>query len=341
MKLTLEQCIQFLLYRDKNLVLPGLGILTVQRKPARFSDDRSVLHAPEFTLDFQEKDLPPHFSLPAEYAASYENHAKYIKNEILSQGKSALFGLGHLHFNGEKVVFVPDQEHINSIWGKLPDINPIAEVPRSYAQSENYIPPVQMGTLVDKKTRNYNWLIKFGWLLVAGIVVYFAFFHHWPIDDNGVRTEGSPKDTAAVNIKDSSGSMGVTGISNEKDSSEQVYIKDTVAREQPNTEIKKSAKSELSENETKNKEVSKGKASDKTVVSGQEYDFIIITGSFKQMKYADNMENKLRSSGYQTYRADNDSTTRIGIRLFCSEKEMQNVLAKIRKTVNKDAWILK
>ena len=79
MELTLEQCIQYLLYRDQKLTLPGIGVLSVKRQPAQFSSQRTELLPPTFKLIFDERIDDPYTTLPKAYETIYNAEAEELQ----------------------------------------------------------------------------------------------------------------------------------------------------------------------------------------------------------------------------------------------------------------------
>ncbi|HMT00226.1 MAG TPA: hypothetical protein PKA12_15850, partial [Saprospiraceae bacterium] len=69
-------------------------------------------------------------------------------------------------------------------------------------------------------------------------------------------------------------------------------------------------------------------------------EYIIVTGSFKQKKHIARMQKRLQDRGYEVFLGDNDSTTRVGVKVNCTLSELPQHLAKIRSQINKDAWVL-
>lgn len=307
MDLSLEQCLQYLLYRDRKLILPGVGVLVVNRAPAKFSADRSTLLPPQFSVDFNEQLTDTHSLIPDQYHQEYAQKIHLLNDAMLTEGKADLLGFGQLVHQDNTVKFHPNNILINKIFGGLQPIEPIEEVKRVYQPEVTFSEPM---TLIDRKN-DKSWLPQvLKWLLGLGFVavlVYLLMFFPWPSGDDGTGHAATVNADTAVEKVESpvSDTNSLTGDSNlEKSTSSDTLTK----------------ASESIENEKE--------------------EYIIITGSFKQKKYIDRMQKRLRNNGYVVFLGDNDSTTRVGVRIQCSADELADHLSRIRARFSKEAWVL-
>lgn len=309
MELTLEQCIQYLLYRDQKLTLPGIGVLSVKRQPAQFSSQRTELLPPTFKLIFDERIDDPYTTLPKDYETIYNAEAEELRNAIQEYGKADLFGLGSLIHDGQQVVFEQNPQTVDKIWGGLQPISPIEEVKRTYSQGPETIPAVEVATFQQRKTKNYGWI---KWVLVALFAIvlfYFLLFFKWE-----------------------SGSSEIAEIENtSSDTLPQYDIDEQVASIEAGEPTIDTTSNVSSNTLTKNTQIT----------DNQVFDYVIITGSFKKSIHIQRMTTKLEQLGYEIYKADNDSTTRVGLKIRCTEAQMASTLSRIRKEIEPRAWLLK
>ncbi len=303
MDLTLEQCLQYLLYRDQKLTLPGIGVLRVKRIPAHFSDTRDTLFPPSFTLQFDENFQEAQTLIPNKFEQAYTQSAHAIRSQIIEKGSSDLFGIGRLRHDGEMVVFEENRKLVDKIWGGLEAITPISEVKRTFTQATDTIHAVETQTFQQRKPKNYSWLKWLLFLLLAGILIYFVLFFPWESDSPEVAN--AAPDTTEI-IAEPTPTEPITAV----DTPLLETSSDTLNKERQNTEI-------------------------------QPIEYVIITGSFKSNKYIDRMSARLNKLGYEIYKGDNDSTTRVGIRVKCTEAELSAILSKVRKDIEPKAWVLK
>nr|HRD08495.1 hypothetical protein [Saprospiraceae bacterium] len=171
------------------------------------------------------------------------------------------------------------------------------------------IPAVEIATFQQRKSKNYGWI---KWALVAlfaVILFYFLLFFKWESGSSEVAViKKTSNDTLPQNGKD-----------------EQVASTETLESGVDTT-------SNISSNTlTNNIQVS----------DNHIFDYVIITGSFKKSRHIQRMTTKLEQLGYEVYKADNDSTTRVGLKIRCTEAQMTSTLAKIRKEIEPRAWLLK
>lgn len=306
MDLTLEQCLQYLLYRDQQLTLPGIGVLRVKRIPAHFSETRESLLPPSFTLHFDENFQEAQTLIPSKYEEAYAKSAHTIRSQIIEKGSSDLFGIGTLRHDGEMVVFEENRMLVDKIWGGLEAIAPISEVKRTYTQAPDSFPAVETQTFQQRKPKNYSWLKWLLFLLLAGILIYFVLFFPWESGSSEVaEADNAVPDTTEV-------------------SSEPVQTETVTTIDTP---LVDSSSNALNTNNQK--------------IENQSIEYIIITGSFKSNKYIDRMSARLNKLGYEVYKGDNDSTTRVGIRVKCTEADLPAILSKVRKDIEAKAWVLK
>lgn len=309
MELTLEQCIQYLLYRDQKLTLPGIGVLSIKRQPAQFTEQRTELLPPAFSVVFDERIDDPYTTIPKTYESIYNASADVIRNAIHETGKANLFGLGRLIHDGQQVVFEQNLQTVDKIWGGLQPISPIEEVKRTYSQKPETVPAVEIATFQQRKTKNYGWI---KWALVALfalVLFYFLLFFKWE-----------------------SGSTEVAEIENTiSDTLPPVTQNEPVSTTEAIQTIVDTSANVSSITSTKTTQPS----------DNQLFDYIIITGSFKKLRHIERMATKLEQMGYEVYKADNDSTTRVGLKIRCTEARMAATLAKIRQEIEPGAWLLK
>jgi hypothetical protein len=103
------------------------------------------------------------------------------------------------------------------------------------------------------------------------------------------------------------------------------------------TDKKKKEKSpEPSFSEAENRQMAK-RYLDGAETSGA---YVIMVGSFSRAENARRLSNKLLKEGYTPFSDTQKGLQRVGVRLNCSESELQRHLAKIRGNVNKGAWVL-
>ena len=305
MELSLEQCIQYLLYRDQRLTLPGIGVLKVKRTPAHFSDNREELLPPTYSVVFEEITDHAETTIPTHMETAYNREADQIRNNIFNQGQAPLFGLGRLVREDELVVFHQNQAKIDQIWGGLKSIQPISEVSRTYVPPTHYVPAVETQTFEQKKTRNLGWLKWLGVTLLAGILIYFLMFHPWESGSN----EGT--DVAEMQLDTvKTGPEPLSKTENNEQETDAISSTDTLSKISPKSE-------------------------------SQLFEYVIITGSFKKARYVERMATRLNQLGFEVYRGDNDSTTRVGARVKCRPDQLDTLLNKIRSEVEPRAWVLK
>ncbi|MBK8850835.1 MAG: hypothetical protein IPN73_11855 [Saprospiraceae bacterium] len=307
MDLSLEQCLQYLLYRDRILTLPGIGVLKVVRTPAHFSDDRSSLEAPSFTVVFDEDLVNTESKLPVQYQSAYSQRLQQFNEAIFQEGKGDLLGFGQLVREGNTIHYLPNLPLFYKMFGGLQAISDITEVKRVYQPEETFFEPM---TVIDhKKSKNLGPIVL-KWMLGLGIIVlliYFLMFFPWPSGDLGpAEVLPSQPDTPSVELDTINA------------------INDTVDATAPMEKIDSSSPLIKEPETTDNKQI----------------EYIIITGSFKQKKHIDRMQKRLHNRGYEVFLGDNDSTTRVGVKVNCTFSELPQHLAKIRAQINKDAWVL-
>ena len=307
MDLSLEQYLQYLLYRDRMLILPGIGVLKVVRTPAHFTDDRNTLEAPKFEVVFDEILVPAESKLPEQYQNEYSQRLQDFNDAIFQNGQSDLLGFGQLVRMGNSIQYRPNTGLFQKMFGGLQPISHINEVKRVYQPEETFFEPL---TVIDRK-KSKNWgPIVFKWMLGLGIIaglIYFLMFFPWPSGDQGpVETLPAQADTPSV-VLDTFDS-----------------ISDTVEATTPMEKID-SISPLIKDTETPD---------NKTI------EYIIVTGSFKQKKHIAKMQKRLQNRGYEVFLGDNDSTTRVGVKVNCTLSELPQHLAKIRSQINKDAWVL-
>ena len=307
MDLSLDQCLQYLLYRDQILILPGIGVLKVVRTPAHFSDDRETLDPPSFKVVFDENLVNTESKLPEQYQNEYSQRLLKFNNAIFHEGKGDLLGFGQLVREGNLIHYLPNLVLFDKIFGGLQPIYHINEVKRIYQPTETLFEPL---TVVDRK-KSKNWgPIAVKWTLSLGIVaalLYFLMFYPWPSGDPGpIEVLPAQTDTPTVAlepINTSNDTVETTGPMDKLDSS--------------NTLI-----------------------TEPEITGNEQIEYVIITGSFKQQKHIDLMQKRLEKRGYVVFLGDNVSTTRVGVRIKCATSELPQHLAKIRAQFNKDSWVL-
>ena len=290
--------------KNKKFLLPGIGYFYANRHAAQFSENRSSIDPPFFTVSFDDKIDSATETTAPQFAEEINTLSQKVTDELLTRGKSHIPGLGLFIKNGQNVNFIVDERFEQSFTFGLQPIVNVSEVDRKF------IAPVAVASplLVHEKAKNINKnFLLYSILATLAIFTLVYFFLMLPSSS----VEKSKKDVAITEDKGASKPPTDT----------------TSVLTSPVLEEKRDTVNTQATLESESKEVKNTKC-------------VIITGSFKKAKYTVRMIQRLQNKGYEVYTEETDSTTRVGLKYDCASTDVDTLLAKIRKTIEAKAWVL-
>ncbi len=358
----LEQHIKKELYTKRVFTIPGIGSFHLKREAATFSEDKFTLYPPNYHVQFSD-DLSS--AIDAQYKDELLLLSERILNEINTNGKSKIRGLGVFQKENTKFNFYPDKDLEKAFSLGLEPVYNVKEVAKSYSGT----PSIKAATLVvTKPKKDYTSLIKMakiaGWIILGLGLLYALLNIPITLSDNNTPvikeikvtkpTDSVAKiDTPMYVSTPQTGDSADTGIENsnalnnpQDDIDKKTVEKETVEKPAvPKLEQPK-AKAQQSIASTKRAQKPVKIILPKTKVDTNEISPItgkacaVITGSFKTSIYALKMVKKLQKLGYKVYTEEKVGSTRVGLLFDCTKTNADSLLREIRSSIDTTSWIL-
>lgn len=356
----LDQALEALLYEHECVVVPQLGAFLVYRESAVIDHVQGLIHPPSKNVRFnaalsedEDQLLVRHVArregLTLEQAQGHVAHAVGLLLQALAQQQTVLLArVGKLYQDVEgKVRFVSEGVNFDQKTYGLPVLRfyPILRQPaadRYVPSSPQAMKPAFANPLARLPRPS---VLAAALLLLLGVPAMIWFLRN---NDNGSRGAG-PANQEAAFVPDSGDSekASAKGEKGDKEKSQQAAILPQQGQgdvpldmqladdaDDDNADPVKDKKKDFSEKENRDMTA---RYLDETEASGA---WVIMVGSFGQSENAARLSKALLAEGYTPFTDLQNGLRRVGVRLNCSQSDLQKHLAAIRKKHNKGAWVL-
>jgi hypothetical protein len=312
----------YLMLMEKGEVpIPGIGIFSLNRSTAYFNHETGKMSPPSATIEFDHEyggdgdELLNYISLyedsPEIYKDAIKSFSNYTLNRLINFGEVEVEKIGTLRReNGQNVKFSPDETTLKVLNPGLAEVLPVLH--KSYAASQkpignvDFTEPNPFESISNShQTGKKPWLPF--WLIISAILFLLIL---WKFDS----CNRGPQQA-----KDRQGSLKEAIVNDEPSGK---FLQAEIIDEVENFDSEQSPKSTVDES---------GSVPDSC---------IIVTGSFKNSKYADMMKKQLEDQGYTAYTEKYGDFTRVGVSFECQEKDFEDSIRNIRNKFAKDAWYL-
>jgi len=192
---------------------------------------------------------------------------------------------------------------------------PISALKMNYQKTDEPIAPIL--PIKKKKEPNLKWL----YYLLAFLWILFLVLLFWP---SGKKQKSNDKNSNITELKDTLNHTEPT------DTSSLTVIADTLTVSDTTQAIVLPKEDEIKEeNITELNKTVQGKTC------------VIIVGSFIKKNNAIRMEQKVVHDGYTSFTEEYGKFNRVGIQFDCMQRNLEEVLAKLKQKYHPDSWILK
>jgi len=348
MNIDIPHYIKLVLREDREVYLPGLGLISLIQTPAYFSENKSILNPPQLSLVFHSTDtgsnkLSQYIQDDIESVdcqvvdEAIKEYSSGLSKGILEDDQATIEGLGILKRDEDKVHLIQTNDKITSEYEGL---NPLSLSPISRMLEPSAITyAVGTETLEDKEEKVYSpwWLPILAGLLLALIWVFLTR----GCNSNDVPTLGMLNEDLIEEMEGGDFKVQpdtlleqqyneVDKLLNDENSSE-VLVGDT--NSSPDFKVKPDVEGENGGGT----EADYSKYKDIIPSSGE---CIIIVGSFKRASNVTKMVSELERKDYRAVTKDYGDFTRVGFKFDCTNVDLEDYLTQIRKSIHKKAWYL-
>lgn len=342
----LAYIVRELLVRDGKALLPGLGILTLQRTGASIDTGRQVIQPPKDELDFlasenigeehllnqlKELSLPAHVNL--------SDLASSISSGIRELTQKDEFRIGDF------VQFIKSEEGDYTI-KTLPEntLSPISnldELTLPAAVGVKTMEKVATAAAVSEdaapvEKEKQNWKMP---ALITAIILLLSFTIWWftPEWKNG--SEAFSKllvKEERVNISPSE----VKPKAVDSPVEQKEIVPEPDALDSPAFE-----KDVTAEEDTVDSVIAQEKQDEETSISDEDHktvssDCVIVVGSFSRTSNVERMKTELKSRGHRIFTQNINGLTRVGLYAPCAPRPLDSTLTETRENIESNAWLL-
>ncbi|TVQ44961.1 MAG: hypothetical protein EA362_09320 [Saprospirales bacterium] len=354
------------------VLLPGSGVLYLQRYPARIVNQTESIVPPGYTVDFVPSTYVADYFLSYYIAENTKTSFHFWNDKLKSLGEEInnlktgeQYNLGGLGFfkKDDSGSLQYESNGLNGLMGcNTLEVLSCKPIPLHYKKekfvSKEEIPTVEPSPISEKivTKKKKGRLGLFGWFLIILAAVLFSSLiydrcNHVLVDENIAPPPhidqdrfNKPPDKLYVDSfqKEDSNSLdedyrmseGDYPLDN-KDYPEDYFDSDTFYEEGIDNELFEEESKRLEEVE-ETEEVEEIEM-DYLVVSGR---CIIVTGSFSNQNNINNQSQLLENLGYSVYTENIGSLTRVGVLIDCNHDVLYSELDYLRTNVEVASWIM-
>ena len=300
------QYLVYWLYDHRQIAIPGIGIFTLERTPAKQTAGENTIEPPSYQITFQEDrgwitDDSFFRKLKMYYPSlTKQLYTEFGKNiiEKMNDGQSVnIQGIGVLSIDQGRMVFEQDRAATTLLT-------------RHYTKLKMrlFAKPMQVVSWLDIKLSKIPHKIWILLLPVLGALVLLSstyILYHNKVPTSTYENQNS-QDQYPKPVEDSITSFDTLNTSDSILDQGNIAI-DSVGISPEGETIKKC---------------------------------IIITGAYRSDRYKNIMIARIQDEGYEVYTEELDGLVRVGIQFECTASTLPEMLEKVRNSIDKNAWHL-
>ncbi len=345
MKIDLAKNISELLYQHETLVFPGFGGIVSGYKSASIDYVQGLLHPPSKELTFNEKltinDGVLERFVRERYDLSTQEAAQAVGEYVtsiqvsLDKGEIVFFPkVGRLYRNYErKLQFLQDSTNYNTNTFGLPSVQfyPILRSKESLIKEAPV--PIQEHKMVGTRTNLAKRLQGAMPMLIGFLVVSIAVALYMIKPDDLFTVENPATMPVSERINKKPTTPNRASILDLDSSETSIFSekKNEVAEEvtEPSDELEESLVEETIDSESITR-------------APTQKECIIIVGAFRKKSGVQKTVEAVYELGYDAYKDKKGDLTRVGVQFsYEEEKDIKQVLNRVRKSIHHRAWIFK
>jgi hypothetical protein len=349
--------------------LPGVGYFTGFDEKAFVDHIGGRIYPSKLTVSFNENsservdELIQNLVAETGYNASeLESELTdlifYLKQELKDKAEVDFKPFGKLTKHVHGIQFQAYSTNLNSEFFGMTGLPLKAINQETYKIQQTLYPPIK--PLVKNglsEHRNLLWLLGLLWFIFLGLLFWPSLKSCNKSNKNNKPIESQSKlkdsiDAAQKKREDSIlAAQHQNRLLNQKEDSinniinRSKYIKDSIESLQAELKLKTIKDSITAVNEIntklKNEEIIQENNLETLNKRVKHKKCIIIIGSFKNKKFANQIAKKVQKDGYIVYRGKHGEYNRVGIQFECMTKDLQIVLAELKSKYHPQSWVLK
>ncbi len=296
----------YLLYDHRQVLIPGLGIFTLERKKAYYRPGEEILEPPSYNISFKEDkslSLDEGFLKklriysPRLSKQEYLEFAITVTQALQNNQKFLLNNIGTLYMNGGQLIFEEEKTTTHLLTQHYPKLN-----------LKFFTKPLPLITWLDLKLASLPhkfWTYVLPFFIMTILVLTIGYF--------GIQFDKT-SNFSKIPIPVNDPPVVIT------DTSQIIEDKlDSLLGSTGNVQID-----------------SVGMTNEGEIIKR----CIIITGAYRSELYKNIMIQKIEDLGYNVFIQDINGLIRVGIEFECTDATLTEMLEKIRSTIEKNAWHL-
>lgn len=344
------------LFSEGSVSLPGLGVLSISKIPAKRSPSKNKIYAPEFNVNFtdsiHEHDSNKNFIefLSNKYNISNSKAEKEINsysikllNNLANFNSAQIENLGEFSREKDKIQFNFSDNFNELLKESYPDF-PILFIDRKTEQRKIEQPNRNTSiniapTKVNKKEP--GWLFPFITLTIISLLfVCFMYCISAIFNKNNTQNTVTKADLIETPVNKSPKQPDTKDTNTLNSATDANTLSSDDDMIEDNTKLSESRS--ISRRETLEKI-----SIDKLIALGpnlkQDYNksCIIIIGSFHRKSNSNRAVKMLLKNNFTPYVEKHNRFYRTGVVFDCDEKPLFEFLQELRETMEKDSWVLK
>lgn len=361
LKSLISDQIRNVLLERNSVVVPGLGVFFLTSFPARIDLKEEKIYPPGKSIEFLEAPNVSDYFLAYILAESYRGDFSFWNKEIdaftsdfqnLEKGESLELGkLGRL-VQGDRMEFRPSEESPLLLFNTLPELH-CKPVPRSLEKPENKVVAAETPAVVNipninqteerKENKTASSGRKRTWGIVgaaaAVLLLLIGFFVVEGLGDNGPILE-IPTHVYEDRLNQPPEKLYVDTFhqEHEEETDEAEESEWHLSPDLPENEEDEAAlnEGEEMEMEPESREIPREDSLPDEAHNGE---CVIITGAFGSRANINLMKSQLEEMGYTLFEEPIGELMRVGVKVSCSENDLEYHLQLLRSQVESNSWI--